>query len=137
MCKHVAAALYGVGARLDDRPELLFVLHDVDENELLAGVEQDLPLTREPPGAAKVLDDMDVAAPIRTGNDRNSSDRHSHASGPEAGTKVENKERKRAACRNEGTSDREKKLTSHGAHQARTQMGSSRAGAEETRTAAT
>ena len=62
MCKHVAAALYGVGARLDDRPELLFVLRNVDENELLAGVEQDLPVTREPPGAAKVLDDIDVAA---------------------------------------------------------------------------
>ena len=37
MCKHVAAALYGVGARLDKKPELLFVLRGVDENELLAG----------------------------------------------------------------------------------------------------
>src|SRR3954447_25663559 len=36
MCKHVAAALYGVGARLDERPELLFVLRNVDEHELLA-----------------------------------------------------------------------------------------------------
>ena len=26
MCKHVAAALYGVGSRLDSRPELLFLL---------------------------------------------------------------------------------------------------------------
>ncbi len=34
MCKHVAAALYGVGARLDDRPELLFVLRGVDTEEL-------------------------------------------------------------------------------------------------------
>ena len=34
MCKHVAAALYGVGARLDDRPELLFVLRGVDTAEL-------------------------------------------------------------------------------------------------------
>jgi len=26
MCKHVAAVLYGVGARLDDKPEELFLL---------------------------------------------------------------------------------------------------------------
>lgn len=35
MCKHVAAALYGIGARLDDRPELLFVLRGVDHQDLL------------------------------------------------------------------------------------------------------
>lgn len=36
MCKHVAAALYGVGARLDDNPELLFLLRGVDHEELIA-----------------------------------------------------------------------------------------------------
>ena len=36
MCKHVAAVLYGVGNRLDDRPELLFVLRGVDVDELIA-----------------------------------------------------------------------------------------------------
>src|SRR5438552_604721 len=36
MCKHVAAALYGVGARLDERPELLFKLREVDHLELVA-----------------------------------------------------------------------------------------------------
>ncbi len=35
MCKHVAATLYGVGARLDSRPELLFVLRGVDHNRLI------------------------------------------------------------------------------------------------------
>ncbi len=35
MCKHVAAVLYGVGARLDDRPELLFALRGVDHEELI------------------------------------------------------------------------------------------------------
>jgi uncharacterized Zn finger protein len=62
MCKHVAAALYGVGARLDERPQLLFVLRGVDENDLLANAGQDLALTRAGPGAAKILDDSDVAA---------------------------------------------------------------------------
>jgi uncharacterized Zn finger protein len=35
MCKHVAATLYGVGARLDEKPELLFVLRQVDHMELI------------------------------------------------------------------------------------------------------
>jgi uncharacterized Zn finger protein len=62
MCKHVAAVLYGVGARLDEQPQLLFVLRDVDENELLASAGQDLSLTSAAPNAAKVLDESDVAA---------------------------------------------------------------------------
>jgi uncharacterized Zn finger protein len=62
MCKHVAAALYGVGARLDEKPQLLFVLRGVDESELLARAGQDLPLKRVAPDAAQVLDDNDVAA---------------------------------------------------------------------------
>ena len=36
MCKHVAAVLYGVGARLDHKPELLFKLRGVDHEELIA-----------------------------------------------------------------------------------------------------
>lgn len=36
MCKHVAAVLYGVGARLDTAPELLFTLRGVDHNALIA-----------------------------------------------------------------------------------------------------
>ncbi|MCK4305179.1 MAG: SWIM zinc finger family protein [Candidatus Eisenbacteria sp.] len=39
MCKHVAAVLYGVGARLDDQPEMLFLLRGVKHEELVsAGV---------------------------------------------------------------------------------------------------
>ena len=37
MCKHAAAVLYGVGSRLDDRPELLFRLRDVDAENLVVG----------------------------------------------------------------------------------------------------
>ena len=35
MCKHVAAVLYGIGARLDDKPELLFTLRGVNHEELI------------------------------------------------------------------------------------------------------
>ncbi len=38
LCKHVAAVLYGVGSRLDQAPELLFVLRQVDQTELLSQV---------------------------------------------------------------------------------------------------
>jgi uncharacterized Zn finger protein len=62
MCKHVAAALYGVGARLDEKPQLLFVLRGVDENELFAGAGEGAPLSKAAPSAANVLDDSDVAA---------------------------------------------------------------------------
>ena len=41
MCKHVAAVLYGVGARLDTKPELLFMLRGVNHEELIdADAEQ-------------------------------------------------------------------------------------------------
>lgn len=36
MCKHIAAAMYGVGARLDESPELLFTLRNVDHLELIS-----------------------------------------------------------------------------------------------------
>src|SRR4029434_4681919 len=62
MCKHVAAVLYGVGARLDQMPRLLFVLRGVDENELIGRAGRGVPLSKAAPGAAKVLDDQAVAA---------------------------------------------------------------------------
>lgn len=37
LCKHLAAVLYGVGARLDTQPELLFLLRGVDHLELIEG----------------------------------------------------------------------------------------------------
>ncbi len=37
MCKHVSAVMYGIGARLDAQPELLFLLRGVDHNELVTG----------------------------------------------------------------------------------------------------
>lgn len=56
MCKHVAAALYGIGARLDTQPELLFRLRGVDGNDMVAGLGRDLPLADRKAG-----DDGDAA----------------------------------------------------------------------------
>lgn len=36
MCKHVAAVLYGIGARFDENPMLFFLLRNVDINELVS-----------------------------------------------------------------------------------------------------
>jgi len=44
MCKHVAAVMYGVGARLDNKPELLFLLRKVDHLELIAGAVDSAPV---------------------------------------------------------------------------------------------
>ena len=57
MCKHVAAVLYGIGARLDTQPELLFALRGVDQKDLITRAGKDLPLTRKGPAAGKVLAD--------------------------------------------------------------------------------
>jgi uncharacterized Zn finger protein len=62
MCKHVAAVLYGVGARLDTQPELLFRLRAVNENELVAHIDQALPMSKTGPAAGKVLDADDLSS---------------------------------------------------------------------------
>src|SRR5437773_1676488 len=62
MCKHVAAVLYGIGARVDEKPELLFRLHKVDEKELIAGAGQGLPLTSKSPASKKVLGGEDLSS---------------------------------------------------------------------------
>jgi uncharacterized Zn finger protein len=54
MCKHVAAVLYGVGARLDGQPELLFRLRAVDEKELITKAGR-LPLAKQAAASGKVL----------------------------------------------------------------------------------
>ena len=48
MCKHVAAVLYGIGVRLDERPQLLFELRQVDAKELVAAAADGLPLAAKP-----------------------------------------------------------------------------------------
>ena len=48
MCKHVAATLYGVGARLDHAPELLFTLRGVDPTEMVAAALERPPIGGKP-----------------------------------------------------------------------------------------
>lgn len=55
MCKHVAAVLYGIGARLDHQPQLLFTLRKVDQQDLIANAGSDLSKKAKRPASAKVL----------------------------------------------------------------------------------
>lgn len=57
MCKHVAAVLYGVGARLDGQPELLFALRQVDAGDLVAQAAAQPVATKQAQPHGKVLDD--------------------------------------------------------------------------------
>lgn len=66
MCKHVAATLYGVGARLDSQPEDLFLLRQVNHMDLFATAQA---MEGVQDGASEVGDDLselfgiDLAAP--------------------------------------------------------------------------
>jgi uncharacterized Zn finger protein len=62
MCKHVAATLYGVGARLDKQPELLFALRGVNAKEMIAGAGTLLTAPKRAAAREKVLADDNMAA---------------------------------------------------------------------------
>lgn len=62
MCKHVAAVLYGVGARLDEKPELLFALRAVDIADLITHADQGADRSRKAPAAGRRIAADDVSA---------------------------------------------------------------------------
>ncbi|MGC2032657.1 MAG: hypothetical protein WA642_21755 [Steroidobacteraceae bacterium] len=61
MCKHVAATLYGIGARLDAEPELLFGLRKVDAKELIARAGESGTPVQNLPDAGRILDSSKLA----------------------------------------------------------------------------
>lgn len=60
MCKHVAAVLYGIGTRLDHQPELLFLLRNVDQEELITA-ELDMKTTTSGKGKRRRLARQDLS----------------------------------------------------------------------------
>jgi uncharacterized Zn finger protein len=62
MCKHVAATMYGVGRRLDDQPDLLFLLRKVDHLELIeSAVTASSTTTTRAPSKKKTIAASDLA----------------------------------------------------------------------------
>ncbi|MEG0134246.1 MAG: SWIM zinc finger family protein, partial [Clostridium sp.] len=63
MCKHIAAVLYGIGARLDEEPILFFKLRDIDFQKLLKKSMEDKMqsmLKNADKKSERVLDNEDV-----------------------------------------------------------------------------
>ncbi|MGB3869041.1 MAG: SWIM zinc finger family protein [Flavobacteriales bacterium] len=57
VCKHIAAVIYGIGARLDKQPELLFRMRQVNEKELISAAQQ-LKIPKASSKRALVSDDL-------------------------------------------------------------------------------
>lgn len=65
MCKHVAAVLYGVGARLDEDPKLFFRLRDADISKLIkqtvTGKTEKL-LEKASRKSGRIIEDADISS---------------------------------------------------------------------------
>jgi uncharacterized Zn finger protein len=65
MCKHVAASLYGVGARLDEDPTLFFTLRGVDTSELISrtvSTQAESLLEKASKKSARIIADADLSS---------------------------------------------------------------------------
>lgn len=65
MCKHVAAVLYGIGARLDEDPTLFFTLRAVGVHELISEAIQNKTqamLSKSGVKSRRILEDADIGA---------------------------------------------------------------------------
>jgi uncharacterized Zn finger protein len=76
VCKHIAAVLYGVGIRLDAKPDLFFVLRQVDQAELLSSATAGAVSRARPAAGKRIADDrlsavfgieLEDAPPVRAG----------------------------------------------------------------------
>ncbi len=65
MCKHVAATLYGVGARLDKDPNLFFALRKIEINDLISetvkGKAKEL-LAKAKKKSSRIIEDQDLSS---------------------------------------------------------------------------
>jgi uncharacterized Zn finger protein len=65
MCKHVAAALYGVGARLDSEPHIFFLLRKIDVKSFISKTVSDHAqklTSRAEKKSVRVIEDTDISA---------------------------------------------------------------------------
>jgi uncharacterized Zn finger protein len=64
MCKHVAATLYGIGARLDESPELFFRMRNVEMSDLIGQAISDHKqklLARVSKKSSRIIDEADLS----------------------------------------------------------------------------
>ena len=60
MCKHASAVLYGVGARLDSQPELLFLLRGVNHLDLVTAADESISQATGRGGQRRTVDSGDL-----------------------------------------------------------------------------
>lgn len=65
MCKHVAATLYGIGARVDENPELFFRMRNVEMGDLICqavSVHKEKLLARASKKSSRIIEGADLSA---------------------------------------------------------------------------
>ncbi len=102
MCKHVAAVMYGIGARFDEKPELLFFLRGVDHNELISNATAKSVITKTRKTGPRTLDEqritevfgIDVAPPANA-TSKTTAEKPRRARGPAPDSSSEKSGRRR------------------------------------------
>lgn len=96
VCKHVAAVLYGVGIRLDARPELFFTLRQVDQADLLSSATTSAVSRGRPAPGKRIADDrlsavfgieLEDTAPVHAGRTGPPSPRRTRATSAAGGAR--------------------------------------------------
>ena len=64
LCKHVGAALYGIGVRFDAQPEMLFMLRGVNSQDLILNAEPKLGKNDGKTKGARKLIDSDALGDV-------------------------------------------------------------------------
>ena len=100
MCKHVAATLYGVGARLDHEPGLLFTLRGVDPAEMVeAAVDQPPTISKSRRGRVLETDELSSVFGVDIDMDEASSEDVSTPAKPAKRTRRTAQTRKKSTSR--------------------------------------
>lgn len=107
MCKHVAATLYGIGARLDEDPALFFKLRKANVKDLISEAVEDSKknlLKKSEIKTSRVIDDSDLSSvfgidletPSSSTGKAKAPNKKSSVSFPKAVTKKQNKKRRKS-----------------------------------------
>ncbi len=65
MCKHIAAVLYGIGSRVDSKPELFFLLRGIDPEKFAGSAarkESHNLLKKKPGSSSRIIQSADISA---------------------------------------------------------------------------
>ncbi len=126
MCKHVAATLYGVGARLDQQPELLFRLRRVDETDLIASAGEAPIAVAESAAGFQTLQTDDLSSMFGIDLDQappapSAAPQGRQRTGRAAGKAIRRGRKSKAAARKHGARISARELTARGIPHSRIQ----------------